>query len=1082
MVYHRSLHISIDQSIMQASEKLVLVYLAVLSACAMASDTPRPLREIRGHSNDAPVRLSTILTNEVTNKPDQKTTRLMGGHMKITTTPSSREEDEAQWDDGLTLSSAGNGKENKKPHDDDDEKKTLAQQVKEGKYGLIQDEIYPSKSKRPGILSYLSNPEVPKDTAKNLGGLDEDEIWLAENHVLVLRGGNFPEHEKEQPSGDLRGWSPIDDFQAPKRQVKIPASPEVPPPFPVQLNEGGPVTVLGSNDTDKPQWFDGLIPANETLFYSDRNATTKENPQNDRKTKSGLSLGGIVGPFFPSLPPGAVFLPPPGNQSDYDEDDQSIYYPPPYSFKYNQDNSTAVPPGPLVPGIILPPPPDFFSQLEEKKTTKSHITKYPKRPSTTAKPATHFHRKSNPKPHKFTSSSSPSSTKEPRPFTMKPLNKFKLKNITSSSTETTNTPKQVLPFVEVTASVPNKVSPLEISEITTVRPIVTNQVIETSTEDQNERPRWTGSGLKSPPIVAYYASSPSPIEESIEIAAKTTKPRKILPSVPSSASYYFYEEASDDVSGTTPTPVYFQETTPASIEDYPSPEARTKKPYYHVDVTNSQRTPQQYDVEVEVIEQVVKTSSPRYQYTDPAPSTLPVSPRSQSQRMLSDSPIFYKNVTERPKLNLHSFFITPPPKRYNQPQQQKPKPVYQYSFEAADYAQRGRQKELYKPLQEVQPGKQVTFNEWQEEIQDVDPQYNDYNTEVVPEQRLQPERSHYRTRTPSYPTTTIRSNVVDTTPNPQHAYYTKQEERLLDDVTREYFTNFGRKINRDRLKSTTPIYGKSSVTERPNYSTVNSFSTNSFDERQKTYSKPRVEVHYGDQTHRPFSLEGDTRVNYQEPLPPMNPDAEFLPGYGPKKGNDREQVIERFKPAEPIRPYIPVDEFSEEIREPAGPTVNYRYTSPTINPDAEFSSEYSPKEDNEWEQVIERFKVSKPIRQYIPVDEYSEQIREPAGPTRFVPLDEKREGQREFPARPVSLSGDIAVNYRDPRPPINPNAEFIDPVNNEQPSQGKPSSYFSYRLPGDGGHFYFLTPHAISQRQGGNSFASARQRRGPRNV
>ncbi|XP_063988504.1 adhesive plaque matrix protein isoform X2 [Diachasmimorpha longicaudata] len=1060
---------------MQASPKLVLVYLAVLSAYAMSSDAARPLREIRGHPNGAPVRLSTILTNEVTNSPDQRAASLMGGHMKITTTPSSREEDEAQWDDGLILSSAGNGKENRKPHDDDDEKKTLAQQVKEGKYGLIQDEIYPKKSKRPGILSYLSNPEVPKDTSKNLGGLDEDEIWLAENHVLVLRGGNFPEHETEQPSGDLRGWSPIDDFQAPKRQVKIPSSPQVPPPFPIQLNEGGPVTVLGSNDTDKPQWFDGLISPNETIFYTDRNDTTKENPQTDRKTKSGLSLGGIVGPFFPSLPPGAVFLPPPGNQSDYDDDDQSIYYPPPYSFKYNQDNSTAVPPGPLVPGIILPPPPDFFSQLEEKKTTKSHITKYPKRPTTTSKPPAHLHRKSHPKPHKFISSSSTSSTKEPRPFTMKPLNKFKLKNTTSSSTETTNPSKQVLPYVEVTTSAPNKVSTLEISEISTVRPIVTNQVIETSTEGETEKPRWTGSALKSP-IVAYYGTSPSPIDEAVDISRKRTKARKIPPSVPSSASYYFYEEATDDVSGTTSTPIYFQETTTRAV-DYAT-EAETKKPYYQVDT--SHRPPAQYQVEIEVIEQVMRTSPPRYQYPDTDESaTIPVSPRSQSQRMLTNSPVFFKNITDRPKLNLNTFFITPPPKRYNQ-QQLKPKPVYQYSFEAADYAQRGRQKELYKPLQEVQPGKQVTFNEWQEEIEDVDPQYNDYNTEVVPEQRLQPERTHYRMRAPSYPTTTIRSNIVDTTPNPQHAYYTKQDERLLDDVTREYFTNFGRKINRDRVKTTTPIYGKTSVTERPNYSTVNSVSTNSFDERQKTHTNPRVEVHYGGQTHKPFSLEGDTRVNYQEPLPPMNPDAEFLPGYGPKKANDREQLIERFKPSEPIRPYIPVDEFSGEIRETAEPTLNYPYSRPTINPDAEFSPAYGPK-DNEWEQEIDRFKVSKPIRQYIPVEDFGEDFREPTGPTRLVPLDDKRERQRVFPTRLVPLSGDTAVNYRDPRPPINPDAEFIDPVNNDQAGQGKPSSYFSYRLPGDGGHFYFLTPHAISRRQGGNSFASARQGRGSRN-
>uniref|UniRef100_A0A0C9RCF7 Uncharacterized protein n=1 Tax=Fopius arisanus TaxID=64838 RepID=A0A0C9RCF7_9HYME len=990
---------------MQTSKKLVLVYLAVMSALAMGSEAPRALRDLRDPTNYGPVRLLTILTNELTAEPSKKPPRLMGGHLEGTPPP--REEDEAQWDDGLTLSSAGNGKENKKPHVDDDEKKTLAQQVKEGKYGLIQNEINPTRSKRPGVISYLSNPEVPKDTAKNLGGLDEEEIWLAENHVLVLRGGNFPDQATEGPSGDLRGWSPIDDFQAPKRQVKIPSSPKVPPPFPIQLTEGGPVTVIGGNDTEKPQWFDGLIPANETFLTSSWNTT--EDNQPDRKTNSGPSLGGIVGPFFPALPPGAVFLPPPGNQSDYDEDDQSIYYPPPYSFKYTPDNSTAVPPGPLVPGIILPPPPDFFSQLDDNKATKSPIMKYLKRPSTAAKPQPHFHRKSNPKPHKFTASSIPSSTKEPRPFTMKPLNKLKLKNTTTVETAS----KKVLPLAEMTTS-PNRLNTVEISEVNTVRPIVTNQVIESSTEEQTERPRWTGTSLKSPPIVAYYASSPSPIDEPVDITAKTTKPRKILQSVPSSASYYFYEEASDDVSGTTPTPVYFQETSP-SVEGY-SPESQTKKPYF-IDVVPSQ-SPDEYNVEV--IEPVIKTSAPEYQYTVAVP-------RAQPPRMLSDDPIIYKTVTDNSHVNLHSFFTTPTPERLHP--QPKSKPVYQYSFEAADYAQRGRQKKIYKPIQEIHSQKEV-FNEWQDEIQNSQ-QYNDYDGEVIPEQRLQPERSHYRTRAPNYPTT-IRPNVVDTTENPQHAYYTKQEERLLDDVTREYFTNFGRKITKHKLVPTTPIYGKESEaefqTEEPNYPTINSFSTNSFDERQKSYDTPRVKVHYGDQTERPFSLEGDTRVNYRRPLPTLNPDAEFLPGYGPTEERGREG--------------------------------------------------------------IERFRESKPIREYIPVKAYRGQTREPSGPTHFVPLEENRERQRIFPQRPISLDGDTAVNYRVPRPPINPDAEFIDPGTSGQSREEKLNCYFAYRLPGDGGHFYFLTPHAISQGQEDDAFdysrprgtRRAKQRRGPRNV
>uniref|UniRef100_A0A6V7LCM5 Uncharacterized protein n=1 Tax=Bracon brevicornis TaxID=1563983 RepID=A0A6V7LCM5_9HYME len=997
---------------MKASEKLVLVYLATCSlTCALAAEgSDRGVRLPRAQSSHYDsVKLSTILDNDFTREPERKVSRLMGGHIKLTTTTESSkdsDEDVATWDDGLILSSAGNGKE-KRPREDDDYKNSLSQQVKEGKYGLLQNEIFSKPPKRPGIISYLYNPEVPKDNAKNLGGLDDEEIWLAENHLLVLRGGNFPEqHETDQPSSDHQGWTPIDDYEAPKRQVKIPSRPKVPPPFPVQLKEGGPITVIGANETERPKWFEGLIPANETYLSSDWNRSEVE-IGNDRQTKSGPSLGGIVGPFFPSLPPGAVFVPPPGNQSDYDDDDQSIYYPPPYSFKYTQDNSTAVPPGPLVPGIILPPPPDFFSQLEEKKTTKSHITKYPKRINTTPKSETYstFNRKPSSKPFKLASSTTPG--KEPRPFTMKPLHKFKPKNFTITYTESVT--KAPEPFVEVTTPPTNKVSTLEISEINTIRPILTNQVIETSTEEQKSR--WKPLTGKSSPIVAYYASTPPPtVDDPIETTpgtVKTIKPRRPQSPAPSSASYYFYEEAGDDVSGTTPTPVYFQESTTL----YKAEES-TKKPYYNVEVTPAQIAREEYNVEV--IEPIVK-SSPRYQYTELSPTP---NPRSQGQRMLSDSPQIYYQ-TERPQFNLPTFYTTPPPtpETYNHPS--KPKPVYQYSFEATNYAQRGRQKDLYKQEVNEPAAKQVTFNEWQEEVVDVgQQQYNDYDSEIVPEQRLQPERNHYRTRPiVNFPTTTVRPSIVNTTPNPAHAYYTKQEERLLDDVTREYFTNFGKKINKnDRLPSTTPIYGKSSVTERPNYPTANSYTANTFDDRQKpNYSGPRVKVHYGDQAQSPYpSLESDTRVNYQRPLPPINPDAEFLPGYGPK---ENEPVIERYRTAKPIRPYVPQ------------------------------------------------------------IDRYNgQQIRQPAGPTSFVPLDDTREGQRIFPARPISLSGDIAVNYRDPRPAINPDAEFIDP-GQAGINQDKPSSYFAYRLPGDAGHFYFLTPHAISQKQqDGNSYLYSRSR------
>lgn len=198
-----------------------------------------------------------------------------------------------------------------------DDEKTLAQQIIEGKYGLIHTELFNDIPSRPGILSYNINPEVPKDNINNLGGLDSNEIWLAENHLLVLKGGNFSDKKVK--------WSYIDNYSAPLRQVKIPENPKIPPPFPIQLEDNGPIDFVSVN-------------------------------------------GSTWNPIFPPpLPP--IQGPLPSNIT-FDEDDQSLFYPPKYDFIYTQENSTRVPPGPLVPGIVLPPPPNFFGPLEKPEKAK----------------------------------------------------------------------------------------------------------------------------------------------------------------------------------------------------------------------------------------------------------------------------------------------------------------------------------------------------------------------------------------------------------------------------------------------------------------------------------------------------------------------------------------------------------------------------------------------------------------------------------------------------------------------------------------------------------------------------------------
>lgn len=197
-----------------------------------------------------------------------------------------------------------------------DDEKTLAEQIYEGKYGLIHKELFNDIPPKPGILSYNINPEVPKDNINNFGGLNSDEIWLAENHLLVLKGGNFSDKKVK--------WSYIDNYIAPPRQVKIPENPKIPPPFPIQLEDNGPIDFVSVN---------------------------------------GSTWNPIPPPFLPiqgQLPPNTTF----------DEDDQSLFYPPKYDFVYAQENSTRVPPGPLVPGIVLPPPPNFFGPLEKPEKAK----------------------------------------------------------------------------------------------------------------------------------------------------------------------------------------------------------------------------------------------------------------------------------------------------------------------------------------------------------------------------------------------------------------------------------------------------------------------------------------------------------------------------------------------------------------------------------------------------------------------------------------------------------------------------------------------------------------------------------------
>ncbi|XP_050091727.1 la-related protein Larp4B [Anopheles aquasalis] len=277
-----------------------------------------------------------------------------------------------------------------------DAAKTLADQVAEGKYGLIHRELFQQRPQRFGVLSYRRNEEVPLDDERNYGGLQPDEIWLAEDHLLVLKGGsiNFNNGNRSSSSASsaASSWKPIDDYRAPDRQVQIPLNPPVPPPFPVQLRENGPIEFIRGHQAAAFNPF-----TNESAFlfsnkafpvirpedFGGQNLLARPAALNHTGQHNGLQYPAPVNPPpvsdnrtysnpFLKLPP--IVGPPPQHQQQQnvtagpgittvardEDDDPSLYYPPPYSFEYRSNYTNPVPPGPLVPGIILPPPPNFF--------------------------------------------------------------------------------------------------------------------------------------------------------------------------------------------------------------------------------------------------------------------------------------------------------------------------------------------------------------------------------------------------------------------------------------------------------------------------------------------------------------------------------------------------------------------------------------------------------------------------------------------------------------------------------------------------------------------------------------------------
>ncbi|XP_031346509.1 proline-rich extensin-like protein EPR1 [Photinus pyralis] len=585
----------------------------------------------------------------------------------------------------------------------DDDKKTLSQQVAEGRYGLIPNEIFKTPIARPGIVSYESNSEVPSDNIDNLGGLNESDIWLAENHLLVLRGGVLSVLDNAPDYAASPVWPPIDDYKAPKRPVKIPNNPKVPPPFPVQLREGGPIQILGTNftrtlnESSYPYQYpipplDGYDPGNAPFFpppyqnspnFIPGKAPFPDTPfitpiQGGNQSGYGPSLkfpiGNKIPPIFDSLPPGTSVVSP-NITEDYDEDDLSIYYPPPYSFYYEKENVSAVPPGPLVPGIVLPPPPNFFSPLQKPTGAPSVTT---------------------------------------------------LGNQMRNTTTIIPTPVYIKPTLPTHFSMRIPQVRNKTVSVTILRPIKTTK---------KPTPQYV------PKPFEVYGPPPIP-----KVTVQTTK---------------------------VPLKSYFTETD-ANLVSLLEKDHRTTK-------SSLRKTP----------------PPPQIYYYDDTPATNLVTPfPSNHQILLRNLSDFYVEPPKVSRVRSHNRYYLPAQeplqvrtnsfnthiaqlqdeieKTRPRIRPQTPKPVYQYSFEVSNYKeQHEKLHPAYHPQVEIQPAIEVSTPP---------PVYQNRPLPIYV-------RPHFDYSPP-------------VTPNPVYdQYYTKQDERGLDDITKTYFTTFGKKLP----ASTTPL-------------------------------------------------------------------------------------------------------------------------------------------------------------------------------------------------------------------------------------------------------------------------------------
>lgn len=1170
------------------------------------------------------------------------------------------EENVGSEKDKADMATAGtsDGKHKKEvKKEDDEEEKTLSQQVADGKYGLIQNEIFANGSKRPGILSYLPNTEVPKDTKENLGGLEKDEIWLAEDHVLVLRGGKYPEKdENRSPSSSV--WPPIDDYEAPTRQVKIPKNPKIPPPFPVRLKENGPLEFVGGDNSTfgVPPFFPPFPPPfpfrpNETFpLPFPIPGSPDENPNG---TLPFPLPPGPLPPFLANFPPGAAFLPPPGNLTDFDEDDPSVYYPPKYDFYYSRDNATAVPPGPLVPGIILPPPPDFFSPLEEENDENDETSNeaesatrppfvgpnylpVPRKPPSRERISPERPRTTSDVRYPEISNGIPDSSPSPAPekptvtyvypenfgrkqTTPSPQESFKTTKIASSG----NVPDRFSSPIYVpnggdgfvyhplptTSPKPNHITipttkslSKEIYIVTTPEADVRNRIEDSFKKYKGvktdgyviQRPEIHPlRSLVKPNVSVSYvgkyghlpASTPFPFPKTkkpvVDDPAGLIRGGHYITHSPNFLEHVVTTPATETNEITvTPVPVVKKIKIQSMSHDVSDPVTPSSVPpqatfYFYEERPVTSPVPQ-YETTTQSPREIVRVTdneaSPPIKYRYPSASQVKSPIRQYLEETFHSSNVL-PNKPGIPHANVfkHGYRISDVPKikhlDYGTPVTVKPVVKFHYVANGGHVnPSRHKIKTLEvensgsSGLQTVRPTEArpdpVEFAVAQLFTSTRRPEIQNPSVSTVPSTT---------TTTTSTPTSFIYTNQDGpfvpsdyyATAGPDHVRFTPQDHSLVDDITKNYFTVFGQKIN---VQSTTPLTPYRRPTQvpvlpkekpapqlRPPQRNPAEPSFPLYDKHkflQIATPAPRPQSHFEqylkeitgedqkDYIVNPTKLKkgkgfpsGDVSRPYRPPapiylqpvrhnyfetptqVPPIKTRQRPPSKYYYRGFVDPSSYVYRPSLSTTLRPVVDVEirpQYVQHVSSTVGPFESVRRPPEKVSYDHDFG---------QYLREITGF-TSPSTTNPVKIQTDSNYFSTTPSPANQIDYSPSRYPAPEGAPKPVSLEGDILINYKPQRPEINPDAETVVPhtvptyptgsnfkiVDPPDLSQRRPrpppsydrkphdfdaaknffenipksgyfspshpsasNSFISYNLPGNGGHFYFLTPQIVEK-------------------